>query len=60
MPDKARLRLLSSFDEGLAEAVHEAYSDYAVELGSATGTMEEEGSGQHVVSIHLSITINTF
>lgn len=60
MPDKARLRLLSSFDEGLAEAVHEAYSDYAVELGSATGTMEEEGSGQHMVSIHLSITINTF
>lgn len=58
LPDKARLATLSHQGEGLAEVVN-GLADYVAELGSATDTLEAEAGGQHIVSIHLSLTINT-
>lgn len=59
MPDKARLRQVASLDTGLAEAVNGTYTDYQATLADATDILEEQETGQHVVSIHLSLTINT-
>lgn len=59
MPDKARLGKVASMGEGLAEAVNDTYSDLQAALGSATGILEGQGTGQHIVSIHLTLTINT-
>lgn len=59
LPDKARLRQAASLDDGLVEAVNDTYSDYQADLGSATDILEGQDTGQHIVSIHLSLTINT-
>lgn len=58
LPDKARLAALSRLGDGLAEATN-SLADYTAQLGSATDTLEAEAGGQHIVSIHLSLTINT-
>lgn len=59
LPDTARLRQVASLGDGLAEALSNTYSDYQAALGSATDILEGQDTGQHIVSIHLSLTINT-
>lgn len=58
LPDKSRIATLSALGDGLADAVC-GLTDYVATLGSATDTLEAESGGQHIVSIHISLTINT-
>lgn len=58
LPDKARLASISALGDGLVENAN-GLVDYTAMLGSATDTLEAEGKGQHIVSIHISLTINT-